>query len=315
MRSKMLAQYRVGAELAHIVALPQERAVFVPHYGRKVFIAEHGAVQEIGLASLATIECNPHDRLDEHFHRGAAFPYQHGFGIIYADVIHLWEHLHADPTTIPIANPLEGDWAGRTIEPLAASKVPGRNGLVVLLNDYGAVNIGRFLARLTFDDNTAEWQDRPHDLSCADFKHVYPYNPHWYRPKDWPVIESIWAKSEAITLIHSTTRHFRCGVLGTMYSAIAAVDTTWKSIPRQPTELGVSAFASDGESLIIQHLRHGKPTLSFYDEQGQCLDTFTLTPKRRGGVSMLGLFAFARHGNVLWLGDEDGNATCCNLLP
>jgi hypothetical protein len=316
MRARIRAQYHVEVddELSHIVALPNNQAALLSTYSRKVFVISDDALKQIDLRDHCIFE---HREAADLRLRGALFPYKTGFGIIYADMIHLWEHIRDDPRTIPISNPIQPDNFHRPLVPLAASYVPQRYELVVVLNDYWSAWIPELVGTVVFDKPRAFWLDSPRPLNHEDFRELEVAGQFDPTRSYKPVVNDILATEECDLLIHSVGRYRRYRTSGMDYSALAAVDNHngWHAHLLQTVIDGLGNFSSDRQHLMVFHLR-GKPAISFYDLQGMYQATLRLTPKRVLGRIQTGSWiVYNRHGNLFWLADDHGEVTCCELRP
>ena len=138
--------------------------------------------------------------VDRQFHQGALFPYRDGFGVLFADVLHVWDSLSATPRTVEVLNPV----AQRDIAPISAATVPDRDETVVLLDDDLYTGSGRFIARMHLAAATAAWLGQPRDLAYDDFRGaaVQPY-PHPQSDRLFPEITDLVAPSSTSIRVHA----------------------------------------------------------------------------------------------------------------
>jgi hypothetical protein len=303
----------LGIGIADILALADATAVALSNYGRHVFVLKDGSVRAFDLAGHAKIARRSQgiSIADRQFHQGALFPYREGFGVLFADVLHVWDSPSATPRTVEVLNPV----AQRDIAPISAAAVPDRDEIVVLLDDELYTGSGRFIARMHLADATAAWLGQPRDLAYDDFRGaaVQPY-PHPASDHLFPEITDLVALSPNSVCVHAVGKPGGQARYGMAYSVLAEVDEDWVSTPLATIEHGYGTFASDRRVLLLRYL-HARARLGFYSLDGVLQDTLVLSPKRVLGRVRDFFMTCDLAGSLLWLADGYGEVTCCALAP
>jgi hypothetical protein len=232
------------------------------------------------------------------FSCAALFTTNTGFGCVFPDSVVTYSFSDNHFQTYPFAKPLPLDTAKRSTSPIKAHMDEHTGTIYVILEDYFYKRRGRFITKITLNNNIAHYSPL----------YAFPFNTAWHHecndicfeerplvhiincPSPWHKIEPCPSRSAHLTKLNDD----------------GAFNVT-------PTVHGHGSFSSDKQHLMVKSI-FSPYSIHFYSLSGDKDFVIDLTPKRvLGNIDKKWLTLFDKFNDTFWLA-RDYDITQVKLL-